>query len=170
MIRRIPIAVIAFLVLASSLEAAALRTTIDFAFQENAPPGTQFWCAFPNAADQWDAIMYQRVPRSGPWPGRFRYAPLAGVSKRAGAKGAAYYKSFTVPAHSSRYCVLAVFRNGVQQPYRGWTQVPPFGWHTFGVIQPLQVLVAEYPPRAPARDIGRFERNVRRRRGAIPLP
>ena len=98
---------------------------------------------------------------------RDTYAPLAQAEKPAGADGQAYYQMMTVPQHTGRVCLLVVYRDGVQQPYRGWTPFNPFGWHTFGVIQPFQTIVAEIPPHIRAADIRYYERYMR---GSWSLP
>ena len=156
--------------IAPGLRAAPLRTTPAFAFAENARAGTNFWCVFPDAASQWIVVMYEKRRRKEhPWQGpRYTYAPLVGVTKPAGASGSAFFRTMTVPPHAGPYCYLVAYRNGVQQPYRGWTAYNPFGWHTFGIEAPLKTLVAEIPPGTPARDIRNYERNLRRQ-WSVPL-
>jgi hypothetical protein len=92
---------------------------------------------------------------------RYTYALLASVTKPPGAGGRAYYQGFTVPPHTGRDCLLVAYRDGVQQPYRGWTADPPFGWHRFGIEEPLYALVVEFPPGALARDMRNYESNKR---------
>ncbi|HEX4086699.1 MAG TPA: hypothetical protein VHY22_17435 [Chthoniobacteraceae bacterium] len=151
---------------APGLRAAPLRTGIAFALSENAPAGTRYWCAFPGIpASQWTVVLYERQRAGTAWRQRheYTYRPLAQVSKPARVSGRLTFQTMVAPPHGGRDCVLAAFRNGIQQPYRGWTQDPPFGWHTFGVADPaLKVRVVEFSPHARPGDIRNYE-SVKRR-------
>lgn len=145
-----------------------MRTSLAYAFTEDAPAGDHFWCVFPDRQSQWAVVLYEKRRQWVSFLGyRDTYAPLVQAIKAAGADGSAYYQMMTVPPHKSRVCLLVVYRNGVQQPYRGWTAFNPYGWHTFGVIQPLQTIIAEIPPRVRPGDIRYYERFMR---GTWSLP
>jgi len=148
--------------IAPRLRAAPLRTEAGFAFTENALAGTHFWCSFPVFPSQWTVVLYERRLQEHTWPARrYIYVPLVHVTKTPAESGSALYKMMTVPPHTGGDCLLAAFRNGVQQPYRGWTKYNPFGWHTFGVVPPIEALVAEIPPGTPDRDIRSYQRSMR---------
>ncbi len=155
------LALAASFAIAPGLRAAPLRTGLRFAFAQSAPAGDHLWCVFPDRESQWTVVMYERGSEWHWYGPRTTFTPLAEAIKPAGAYGNAYYQMMTIPPHSGRDCLLVAFRNGVQQPYRGWTPYNPFGWYIFGVVQPLQTLVAEIPPGTPAADIANYERTMR---------
>lgn len=137
-----------------SQAAAQLRTGLAFAFAEKAPAGTHFWCVFPEFRAQWNVVLYEKQQQGT----RITYTPLAQVAKPAGEGGPWLHQMMTVPPHNGRECFLVAYRNTLQQPYRGWTEYNPFGWHTFGFLPPVQALVAEIPAGTPAKDISRYQR------------
>jgi hypothetical protein len=148
-------------VMVPRLGAATIRTDLDFAFTENGRPGTHLWCAFPDIAGRWIFVVYERQLQQHSWPARrYMYFPLAAAIKPAGASGDLLHQMITVPPHASPACLLVAYRNGIQQPYRGWTAFNPFGWHAFGT-DPLQTRVAEIPPGTPGADIRNYQHLVR---------
>jgi hypothetical protein len=160
-----------FLLIAPYLRGAPLRTDLAFACTENTPAGTHLWCAFPDVASHWTVVMYAKSRQKRPWwrRGGYTYAPLVTLEKPAGAAGHLVYQFATIPPHSKDVCLLVTFRDGTQQPYRGWTAYNPFGWHTFGIEPPLQARVSEIPPRTAAADIRRYER-LMRAQWSFPIP
>lgn len=160
------------LVLASSLHAASLRAGPAYAFTEDVPDGTHLWCAFPDVPSRWTVVLYARDFLPPTWwheRNSYTYTPIAAVTKPAGASGAAVYQLLTVPPHTKKVCLLVVYRNNRQQPYRGWTAFNPYGWHTFGVIAPLEARVAEIPQRVPAKAIANYQR-LMQSQWNFPLP
>lgn len=151
----------------ASNAAVPFRTDLAFAFSEKTRPGTHFWCVFPDIQSHWTVVLYEKRPRD---PFRSTYAPLVWADKPAGGFGSRMYQMMTVPPHKAEYCLLVVWRDGVQQPYKGFTQFNPFGWHTFGLLPPLQTLVAEIPAGTPAKDIRTYEANRRRDWASHPQP
>ncbi len=161
--KRLATAIIAILVLIGPrLRAAPVRTDAGYALSEDAPAGTHFWCVFPDVASHWVAVLYARQDATqGPaWWRRthYVYEVLADVDKKRGAPSQLNYQMLTVPAHGGQVCMLVVLRDGIQQPYLGWTKFNPFGWHLFGAEPPLQARIVEIPAHIPSRDIRRYER------------
>jgi len=149
----------AFLAIAPCSRAATpFRTDLAFAFAANIPAGTHFWCAFPEFPSQWTIRLYEKLDYGifGP-----TYRRLAVVTKDPGAPPRMLTAMITAPPHTSRECFLIAYRNGLQQPYRGYTAYNPFGWHTFGFLPPVQALVVQIPANARAADIANYQRMMR---------
>jgi len=138
--------------------ATPFRTGMSFAIAEDIPVGTHLWCAFPDFPSRWTVILYERL---SPGPFGASYQELTEVTKNSGAPPRLLNQMITVPRHAGRECLLIAFRNGVQQPYRGYTDYNPYGWHTFGLLPPLQALVVQIPANARAADIANYQRMMR---------
>jgi hypothetical protein len=157
--RFIPLLIITILLgMEPGLRAAPFRTELPFAFTANIRAGTYFWCVFPDVANAWRIALYERRPGVGGIG--HAYVPLVVAGKPRGVGGNYLYQLMTVPAHARRRCVLVAFRNGVQQPYRGYTEYNPFGWHTFG-LAPDQALAAQIRAGTRQQDIRNYERMMR---------
>jgi hypothetical protein len=148
-----------------SKAAAPFHTSRAFAVAENAPAGTHFWCVFPEFRAQWLIVLYakQRHGLTGA-----TYTPLVGVTKPDGASGRLLRQVMTVPAHAGKECFLVSFRNGLQQPCRGYTEYNPFGWYTFGFLPPVQALVVQIPRGTFPQDIRNYEHMMRRQWTTLP--
>jgi hypothetical protein len=166
------LALAASLLIAPGVSGAPLKTGLGFAFAENTPAGTHFWCGFPDVPGHWIVVLYERDPLGPSLWQRHHYifTPLAGVTKPAGASGPLFiYQMMTVPPHAGKDCFLVAYRDGIQQPYIGFSEYNPFGWHVFGLQPPLQARVAEIPAGTSTRDIIDYERTTRNQ-WAYPLP
>jgi hypothetical protein len=154
------LAIVAVLAIAPCLRAAApFRTGVAFAVAEKAPAGTHFWCVFPEFRAHWNIILYAKQHH---FLAGATFTPLVEVTKPDGASGRQLRQMMTVPAHGGQECFLIAYRNGLQQPYRGYTEYNPFGWYTFGFLPPVQALVVQIPRGTYPKDISNYERMMRR--------
>jgi hypothetical protein len=142
-----------------SRAAAPFHAGLAFAVEENAAAGTDFWCAFPDVPNHWTVVLYEKR-REGFMGATYRQ--IGDVTKTPGPSWRFLCQMMTVPKHSGRECFLVAYRNGIQQPYRGFTKYSPFGWHTFGVEPPAQAFVVEIPSGTPAKEINNYERAMRK--------
>jgi len=134
---------------------APFRTTFDYAYDARIPVGTHYWCVFPSLPGRWTVMLYARY-RTGFMQAGYTLLDRV-VKPRNATSGPWLHQLITVPPHQGRVLYLVAYLDGVQQLYRGYTDYNPYGWYIFGILPPLQCLVAEIPANARPRDIASYQ-------------
>jgi hypothetical protein len=149
----------AFLLTLLSVSRAAPPVDPTLAYPvSDSPADANFWCAFPDVANQWSIALYEtrRHGKTG-----VTYRKIAEEIKQTGPSWRFLCQLLTVPSHTSDELYLVAYRNGIQQPYIGFTEDKPYGWHTFGQGPPAQAMVVEIPAGTSAKEINRYESAIR---------